>query len=69
MEKPRAGGIAPDTLPRLFGPFVTIKGDRATALGLPICRSIVEQHGGTLEGQSPGPGLGATAAVRLPAAP
>ncbi len=62
-------GISPDDLPRLFDPFFTTKGERGTGLGLPICLSIVEQHGGTLEVTSPGPGQGTTATVRLPAAP
>ena len=63
-------GIAPEHMPHVFDPFFTTKGpERGTGLGLPICLSIVEQHGGTLEIQSLGPGLGATATVRLPAAP
>jgi signal transduction histidine kinase len=63
-------GIAPGDLPRVFDPFFTTKGpDRGTGLGLPICLSLVEQHGGTLTLESPGPGQGATATVRLPATP
>ncbi len=70
LEVTDAGmGIPPDALPRLFDPFFPTKGEHGTGLGLPICLSIVEQHGGSLEVASPGPGQGATATVRLPAAP
>ncbi len=38
----------------------------ATGLGLPIAKSFVEQHGGTLELES-AVGVGTTVTVRLPA--
>jgi len=38
-------------------------------LGLAICRHIVEQHGGTIEAHSEGPGTGATFVVKLPLSP
>lgn len=60
-------GIPPELQAQVFDPFVSTKGGRASGLGLSICWSIVEQHGGrmTLESEE---GRGTTVHVHLPAA-
>lgn len=62
-------GMAPAVLEHVFEPFFTRrKAGQGTGLGLSISYRIVTDHGGELEAQSEGPGLGATFRVRLPLA-
>ncbi|MGN8938738.1 DUF4118 domain-containing protein [Bittarella sp. HCP28S3_D9] len=48
------GGVAPELLPHLFDSFVTSPGDsrRGIGLGLSICQSIVQAHGGGIEAEN-----------------
>jgi K+-sensing histidine kinase KdpD len=41
-------GIAPEDAEQVFEPFVRGSGSRGSGVGLAICRSIVEAHGGTI---------------------
>jgi two-component system sensor histidine kinase DctS len=59
-------GIPPDVAPRLFTPFFTTRAE-GMGLGLSLCRTVVEQHGGALDVDS-GPG-GTTFRFTLRAAP
>jgi PAS domain S-box-containing protein len=59
-------GIDPDVADRIFEPFVTTKRS-GMGMGLSICRSIIESHGGRLEFE-PNPGNGALFRFTLPAA-
>jgi two-component system sensor histidine kinase DctS len=43
----RGTGIAPDVAERLFSPFFTTRAE-GMGLGLSLCRTVIEQHGGTL---------------------
>jgi two-component system sensor kinase FixL len=58
-------GFAPDQAARIFEPFVSTKPE-GIGLGLSICRTIAEAHGGRITARSE-PGHGATFRVVLPA--
>lgn len=67
-------GITPDFLPYVFDYFrqadgATTRKFGGLGLGLAIVRHLVELHGGTVQAQSQGEGLGATFSVQLPLIP
>jgi len=57
-------GIRPEDMPRLFDAFFTTK-HGGMGMGLAICRTTVEAHGGQLSVES-APGAGATFRLTLP---
>ena len=57
-------GLAAQVRPQLFEPFVTTK-PQGLGLGLSICRSIIERHGGTISYRDAGGG-GASFEFTLP---
>jgi len=61
------GGVIPDIEPQLFQPFVSAKSG-GLGLGLSICRSVVEAHGGTI-GYRANPAGGSIFEFTLPAKP
>ncbi len=60
-------GIDPANLARLFESFFTTK-EGGMGMGLPICRSIIEAHGGRITAENVGVAGGARFSFLLPAA-
>jgi CheY-like chemotaxis protein/anti-sigma regulatory factor (Ser/Thr protein kinase) len=62
-------GISPEAKAKLFNPFFTTKGvGEGTGLGLSLSRSIILDHGGTIEVESES-GQGANFIITLPVTP
>jgi PAS domain S-box-containing protein len=64
-------GIAADTIPHIFDLFVQSessleRSEGGLGIGLPLARTLVELHGGTIEAFSAGPGKGSEFIVCLP---
>ncbi len=64
-------GIDADDIPKMFTPFSQVddsltRKQEGTGLGLPLVKSLVEKHGGTIELESE-LGRGTTATIRFPA--
>jgi signal transduction histidine kinase len=68
----RGAGLTPEQAGLLFQPFQQMHRashpGQGTGLGLFITKGIVEQHGGTIQAASRGPGQGTTFRVWLPSA-
>lgn len=60
-------GMTAENINNLFEPFYTTRETGiGTGLGLSITHRIVEEHNGTIDPQSDGPGQGSTFIIRLP---
>jgi C4-dicarboxylate-specific signal transduction histidine kinase len=57
-------GISPEAAERIFQPFVTTKSNHS-GIGLSICQTIIESHGGEIT-FAPSPPRGTRFAVKLP---
>ena len=62
--KDSGSGIPEDVLPKIFEPLFTTK-QEGTGLGLPSCKSIIEQHNGNISVKTE-LGKGTTFIVTLP---
>ncbi len=63
-------GMTGEVLENIFEPFFTrSRTGKGTGLGLSISHRIINQHGGDIEAQSPGPNQGSTFTVRVPLQP
>ena len=58
-------GLTAEVRERVFEPFVSTKPD-GLGIGLSICRTIAEAHGGTIAALDPGPGRGAAFRFSVP---
>jgi signal transduction histidine kinase/ActR/RegA family two-component response regulator len=66
-------GISSEMLPRVFDLFSQDEGairraDDGLGIGLALARCLMELHGGSIQAESGGPGLGSTFTIRLPVA-
>ncbi len=64
-------GIAPDQIVRLFQVFSRLQSRASyegTGIGLALCRKIAEHHGGAIQAESQGPGLGSRFTLIVPMA-
>ncbi len=61
-------GMNSDVRDHIFEPFFTTKGVMGTGLGLAVCHSIIERHGGRIDAQS-SLGKGTTFIINLPVGP
>ena len=60
-------GMTAENIEHLFEPFFSTKETgKGTGLGLSITHRIVENHHGTIDPSSEGPGKGSTFSIRLP---
>jgi two-component system sensor kinase FixL len=61
---PSVTGIAAEKLESIFDPFITSKPE-GLGMGLSICRSIIERHGGKISAAN-NPDRGAKFSITLP---
>lgn len=48
IVKDTGSGLTKEQISSVFKPFESTKGNRGTGLGLPVCKKIIREHGGTI---------------------
>lgn len=48
LVKDTGPGLTKEQVASIFRPFESSKGNRGTGLGLPVCKKIIREHGGTI---------------------
>jgi PAS domain S-box-containing protein len=64
-------GVSPESMPKIFEMFAQVSASREKSegglgIGLALTRGLIDLHGGSIEGRSPGLGRGSEFTVRFP---
>ncbi|MDO4569655.1 MAG: ATP-binding protein [Planctomycetia bacterium] len=65
IVKDTGPGLTKEQISYIFKPFESSKGNRGTGLGLPVCKKIIREHGGTIHVEQRSP-RGSRFVITLP---